>query len=138
MSAYGVMTVNWVELRYFNVITIEQGDPLDWGNLLADSLTSMISFLKDKSILSRAMNTINLNKSDYKIALRSGLFNSEFPSTLARKEFVLDYECYSDDEKEIDQISGLIRVFHDEIAGLFEASIKDGLREIIGEIKNGL
>ena len=138
MRAYDKVVAKRMGLRYINAITIKEGDPLDWHNLIANDLTSTIAFLKDKSKLSRVMNTIELNKSDRKIIFRFGLFNSEYPNTIARKEFILDYDCYTDDEKEIDQIADLIREFHDEIVKLFEASIRDNLREIMGEVKNGL
>ena len=133
-KAYGALRVKQTGLRYLNVIDIEEGgDPFEWTDLISDDLTRSFKFPPLNKELSRAMNTLELTKSDYKVIFRFGLWNSEYPNRIAKKECILDYDCYNDDEQEINQIATLAKTLHNEIVNLFEASIGDDLRGIMDE-----
>lgn len=131
---YGDIIIKRIGLRYINKIILDKGDPLDWADLINDNLISMLSFPADKSELSRSIGLIELNKDDCYVRFQFGLPNREFPNPISRREFILDYDCYNDDEIEISEVRDNVLLFHDNIVSLYEGSISDGLREIMGEV----
>jgi len=60
----------------------------------------------------------------------------EYPNPIARKEFILDYDCYVMDEISAAEIPKLVKVLHEDAKDLFERSILDGLREKMGLIND--
>lgn len=121
-------------IRYINQIVLDKGHPLIWKDLIDNSLIHVIDnfFDRDPS-LSRAISQITLNKDDFKVSFTYGMFNSEFPAKISRKEFVLDYDCYTE-YVESDKIMACVYKFNNEIKMMFENSIKNGLRKIMGVI----
>jgi len=109
-------------LRYINQIIIKDGDPFDWTDLIKEPLIYNLNFIEDRSELSRSVGVMELNKSDYYVRFQYGWFNSEFPNPIAKKEFLLDYDCYSDNESDISSIISQINIMHEEIKNLFEQS----------------
>lgn len=120
-------------LRYINQIIINEGDPFDLAELIKEPLICSLNFIQNRSELSRSVGVMELNKSDYYVKFQYGWFNSEFPNPIAKKEFVLDYDCYSKNEIDISSINGQINILHDEIKNLFEQSInKENLQYYVG------
>lgn len=84
----------------------------------------------------RMIRSIHMN--EYRIGemtmnFRYGMFNPEYPNLLRKNDFVLDFDFFSDDV--IDSSDGIIHVLdkgHNEIQALFERSITDSLREVMG------
>ena len=114
--------VSKIGLRYINQIIIDDGDPFDWTKLIKEPLICSLDFIKDRSELSRSVGVMELNKSDYYVRFQYGWFNSEFPNPIAKKEFLLDYDCYSKNETDISSIIGQIYILHEEIKNLFDQS----------------
>lgn len=114
--------VSKIGLRYINQIIIDDGDPFDWTKLIKEPLICSLNFIKDRSELSRSVGVMELNKSDYYVRFQYGWFNSEFPNPIAKKEFLLDYDCYSKSETDISSIIGQIYILHEEIKNLFDQS----------------
>jgi uncharacterized protein (TIGR04255 family) len=114
--------VSKIGLRYINQIIIDDGDPFDWTKLIKEPLICSLNFIKDRSELSRSVGVMELNKSDYYVRFQYGWFNSEFPNPIAKKEFLLDYDCYSKNETDISSIIGQIYILHEEIKNLFDQS----------------
>jgi uncharacterized protein (TIGR04255 family) len=77
------------------------------------------------------MGVIELNRSDYFIRFQYGWYNSEFPNPIAKKEFALDYDCYSKNEIDISEVLSQIDIYHAAIKELFEYSKEDGLQNMI-------
>lgn len=122
-----------VGLRYVNNIIIKQGNPFDWKDLIHESLISNLSGdLFDAHKLSRMMTQVNYNEDDYNMIFNYGIFNIEFPAKISRREFILDYDCYSENPNSL-EINKLVQEFHNEIQLLFEKSIKHKLKEIMNE-----
>jgi len=109
-------------LRYINQIIINEGDPFNWINLIKEPLICSLNFIEDRSELSRSVGVMELNKSDYYVRFQYGWFNSEFPNPIAKKEFLLDYDCYFDNESDVSSIISQINILHEEIKNLFEQS----------------
>jgi len=133
-ATYGNIIVKRMGLRYINNIIIPEGNAFDWSTLLDGKLTSGLEFPRDRNEISRLMSSMELKREDYAIRFVYGMFNSEYPNRIARKEFALDYDCYTREETELKDIDDKVKLFHDEIIKLFEESIGQGLREKMGVI----
>ena len=131
---YGIILIKRIGLRYINNIDITEGDAFDWGLFINDHLVSMLDFSPNKGETSRAIGRIELNKDTHKVQFYYGIANPEYPNPIARKEFILDYDCYSTDEINITDVPSTVKILHDEIKSLFERSILDGLRERMGVV----
>lgn len=128
--------VSRIGLRYINQITLDEGHPLDWTGLIKDPLLSSINFVERQNELSRSIGIIELNKSEYFIKFQYGWFNSEYPNPIAKKEFSLDYDCYSKTEREISSVLGQVDIYHTAIKELFRCSISESLERMIGGGQN--
>ena len=118
-------------LRYINQIRLDEGDPFDWNGLIVDSLVPNTVYTKDKNVLSRSLGWVDLTYNDFYVRFHYGMFNSEHPNPIARKEFVLDFDCYTKDEQDLSEVSTLLDRFHEKIKEMFECSILDDLRQIM-------
>jgi uncharacterized protein (TIGR04255 family) len=134
VGTYGPSIIERVGLRYVNEIRLPNGSPFDWEGLInADLTRALHAFPGEQSSISRSMHQMRLNKEDYHLNVAFGVYNSEFPNTITQKEFVLDYDCFSRDERSPGEVEETLRAFNAEIESLFEASIGDRLREIMME-----
>ena len=132
---YGQLNIKRFGLRYINKIKLPSGDPYKWSEFIEQPLTySLDNFIKNKNELSRSMNQMIFNKIDHLLQFTYGIFNDEFPSKISRKEYILDFDCYSKEVEESD-IKRKIKNFHDDILELFDNSITKKLKEIMEPIK---
>ena len=118
-------------LRYINQLILDEGNPFDWNELIKEPLISSLEFIDNRNELARLMGVIELNRSDYFIRFQYGWYNSEFPNPIAKKEFALDYDCYSKNEIDISEVLSQIDIYHTAIKELFEYSKEDGLQSMI-------
>jgi len=129
---YQPSIIKRVGLRYINEIKLE-GNPFDWQNLINQDLFSSINAVPDKrEMISRAMHQIHFLDEDSKLVFQFGIFNSEFPNTITKKEFILDYDCISEEEREPNEVLPEFIKFNQKVSDLFEMNIEDGLREKMG------
>jgi len=135
-KVYGNILIKRTGLRYINNITLNEGDAFDWALFINEHLISMLDFPSDKGMMSRAIGRIELNKDTHKIQFYYGIANPEYPNPIARKEFILDYDCYSTEEINITEVPNTVNILHAEIKALFERSILGGLREKMGVISD--
>lgn len=120
-------------VRYINQINLEEKDPFEWDNLLNNSLLDAMSFISDKEDMSRHITLLVLNKEDYMLRFQYGIANSLYPSPIIRKEFVLDYDCFTFESlAKTEEIMGKVKDFNEIILDMFEKSIGNGLREFMG------
>ena len=125
-------------VRYINRIIREEKHPFEWDNLLNKSLLDSMNFISDKEDMSRYITLIELNKEDYRLRFQYGIANSLYPSPIIRKEFVLDYDCFTFESLEkTEEILGKVKEFNEVISNMFEKSIEDGLRKIMGAAEDG-
>lgn len=115
-------------LRYINQIVLNKGNPFEWKRYIEPSFVSVTDRFFDRNPnIARMMGQVILNHDDYKVNFNYGMHNSEFPAKISRKEFILDYDFYTE-YVEQDQIISLLKKFNIESAIMFEKCIKDGLR----------
>ncbi len=120
-----------IGLRYINQIFFNEGNPFDWAGLIKDPLTSNLSFIERQNELSRLIGIIELNRSEYFIKFQYGWFNSEYPNPIAKKEFLLDYDCYSKDETDLSLVLSQVDTYHTATKELFEYSTLEDLKRIM-------
>ena len=124
-------------VRYINQINLEEKLPFKWDNLLNKSLLDSMNFISNKKDMSRYITSIELNKEDYRLRFQYGIANSLYPNPIIKKEFVLDYDCFTFESLEKpEEILGKVKEFNEVISNMFEKSIEDGLREFMGVIED--
>lgn len=130
-QTYKNININRFGLRYKNIIKLKDGNPVEWNKLINETLIKQLdSKFIGKDEISRAMSQIGLNKDDCNVIINYGIWNKEYPAKVSRKEYILDYDCYTTNCEELNVEETLI-TFNTEIKKLFEYSIKDKLREIM-------
>lgn len=134
-KVYKPLNITRMGLRYQNEIKIKNGHPFELDDFLDSSLTFAINnFIETNDDISRFMNQINVSKDDFKIIFTYGIYNSDFPAKISRKEFILDYDCFTN-EANAENLIEFLEKFNKKIKSLFEKSIKDKLRDIM-EVTN--
>lgn len=134
IDVYGDIKIKRTGLRYINDINIIEGNPFDWSPFINHSLISCLNFLSEDDRLARSMGIIELNREDHKVLFQFGMYNPEYPNSIAKKVFVLDYDCYTTDELNASEIIKIIEILQQDEEELFERSIEEGLREKMGVI----
>ena len=125
-------------VRYINRINLEEKHPFEWDNLLNKSLLDSMNFISDKEDISRHTTLIESIIEDNRLRFEYGMANSPYPSPIIRKEFVLDYDCFTFESLEkTEEILGKVKEFNEVISNMFEKSIEEGLRKIMGAVEDG-
>jgi len=133
LGAFGELVENpdftRLGLRYVNQIVLNKGNPLIWANYVDSSFVSVIDrFFERSPNLARTMSQVVLNYDEYKLNFNYGIHNSEFPAKISRKEFILDFDFYTEYVEKEQIMPQLIR-FNKESGIMFEKCIKDTLRK---------
>ena len=97
-----------------------------------DCLISNIDFLENKNQIKRTIDILELSLDDeVTLNFRWGIYNSLYPSEVSKKEFLLDFDCFTRVQIESDQVIGKLDIFNSIITGYFEKSIEDKFRELL-------
>ncbi len=125
-------------LRYINTIEFPHHElPFEWGEYLSDKLLSIFNIPEEKSIIARAFHNLTLNFGDHLLRFQFGMHNPDYPASIKKKHFTLDFDAFYQGPQDISDITENIDKFHDKIEALFENSITDRLRETMEVIENG-
>ena len=119
-------------LRYINEITLSENSVLDWTKYLDERLLASLNFPRDPSKICRAFNNLELNYGDLIIRFQYGMYNADYPATIRKKSFILDYDAYYKGPQNLEDVKHNIDIFHEAIQTLFEYSISDELRILMG------
>ena len=123
--------INRLGLRYINEINLEETDPLNWKKYLDNNLLSIFNIAEDKETIARGFNNLALNYGNMILNFNYGMHNPDFPATIRKKIFILDYDAYYTSLQEFIDIEPNLINFHDKIKKLYEKNTKKGLREIM-------
>jgi uncharacterized protein (TIGR04255 family) len=124
--------INRIGLRYVNIVTIKTGDPINWDGLINKNLYTTISkFIDDKTKILKNLEVLEYKDPSYNLTFWFGMHNSEYPNNISRKEFVLDYDCYYQEQFPPSEIFTKVILFNKTINSWFEHSIDNGLRSIM-------
>lgn len=124
------LRINRIGLRYINQIHIDEKEPYELDNLIDKKLSSILKVNPLGKPIIRSMNSTEFRIDDeIRLIFRYGLFNKEYPSVPTRKEFVLDFDCYSTFIDKIEQTYDFLDKANIIMAKYFESSISEGLRK---------
>ncbi|GAB1402572.1 hypothetical protein MASR1M68_14830 [Elusimicrobiota bacterium] len=129
---FSIDVVNRLGLRYINQIDLYEPEPVKWENYINNKLIAFIDNWSEKNNLARAISQLFFNDGSCVVNFKYGIFNPIFPNKIIQKQFILDYDC-SSNGIEFSNIKDTLDKFNKKITKLFEDSISDGLRSIMGE-----
>lgn len=118
-------------IRYINFFNEESIKPQK--NYFTNSVGSLLDSKQadNKCIRSMAMNEYIIG--DMHLNFRYGMYNPQYPQAMKKTNYVLDYDCFCDEAVVgYETILGHINEGHDSIQRLFENSITDQLRKVMG------
>jgi uncharacterized protein (TIGR04255 family) len=124
-----------VGLRYVNEITRQEGSPLDWAGLINPELvTAVKAGMQNDLRMTRSAHQLIAIKDDLTLILNYGINNPDFPNVVARRQFVLDLDCYVSGMFESGEVEARIKDVNGLAEKIFENSIGDDLRAEMGII----
>jgi uncharacterized protein (TIGR04255 family) len=120
---------NRIALRYINNVSFKEGSTFDFIDYIDDSLTSFSTKFKDNN-LKRSMGVMEIKNEELNVNTKFnfGFFNSEYPNSISKREFVLDYDTSTIFNPKSDKIEDILQRLRANNNALFEKSIKEGLR----------
>lgn len=119
-----------IGLRYINTIKCQKGNPTSWGNIISENIL-FDDLLKSYESPSRLMSEFTFKKNEFFIKFNFGIFNTEFPNPIARKEFILDFDCIHDKDTNISDVVEIVDKMHHTIRILFEENTTEEYLEFI-------
>ena len=133
-EVYPVDLLTRVGLRYVNQISLPTGDALDWDGWLAKEIvaSTLASPAPTTLGLARSMHVAVWQGDDHGVRFQWGINNSDYPNTITKKEFVLDYDCFTVGDTDTSDAAKLLRDYNIIIDDLFERSIETKLRDEMG------
>lgn len=126
------LAVNRFGLRYFNSIELTDSVPTDWTEYLDPGLLSIFSVADDKAAIARAFHNLELNYGDMYLTFLYGMYNFDYPAPIRQKTFTLDFDGYIAKIQQRGELPASLDALHEKIAGYFERSITDRLRDVMG------
>jgi uncharacterized protein (TIGR04255 family) len=129
IKVYGDIKIKRTGLRYINEIVIQEGNSFDWAPFINRSLISSLEFRTEADKLSRSMGMMELIRDDHRVLFQFGMYNPNYPNSISRKAFVLDFDCYTEVTLNASRIRETVEILQKDEEELFERSIEDGLRE---------
>ncbi len=139
LKAAGIKTINRIGLRYRNEINLNEiKENFTWDRYISSNLISSLKFIKaSKGKNARAMGQLVLKYDDADITFNFGLLNNDFPAEVLRKEFILDYDCYSQFPTGTEEgtISKVIERYNKYVDRLFDMSITKLFKEWLNKAK---
>lgn len=129
-QVFNIKHIDSIGLRYINKIKCNKGNPKQWKGIISDRILfdDLLDFYNSPS---RVFTEFTFKKNDFFIKFNFGIFNTEFPNAIARKEFILDFDCIYNDEINIINIFDIINEMHETISELFKENTSDSYRNHI-------
>lgn len=127
---YPITKINRLGLRYINQINLEEPKFFEWEDYINNSLLGGLKFIKIKNKIRRIMQSIRITpEEDIILNLVSGIFNSTYPGKIVKKEFILDYDCFTKIQFDKETLEKKVDKFHKIIVKYFKKSITDKFRK---------
>ena len=111
-----------IKLRYVN--EIEPKDKIEnWDEWINPNLHNF-EFQPENSELIRSLNRAEYKINDFNLIFQYGQFNSNYPSTVIKNNFILDYDCSTNNLEDINNVKDrviemnkIIRMFYNNSVG---------------------
>ena len=137
LASYDDLQGKRLGLRYINEIVLSEGDLLNWSNYIDGRLLTSLTFPEDPNQICRAFTNLEINHRDFIVRFQYGMFNPDYPASIRRKNFTLDYDAYYQGLQDTEDVKQNLDRFHDALQKEFERSITDELRNKMGVEDNG-
>lgn len=132
-NRFGEQLFTRIGLRYVNEITFPQGSALDWDGLIEpDLVTAVKAGLVENLKMARSVHQLVATKDDISVIVNYGINNPDYPNPVARRQFVLDIDCYVSTVVEAGEAEQRVKDVNALAEQVFESSVEDGLRNIMG------
>lgn len=134
-KTFGAFPLDRIGLRYVNEIRLP-GKAMDWEDIVRkEMVTAVTTPSATGGRLLRSMHqVVELHEQD-QVLLNYGLFNPDFPAPAVQRYFVIDVDCSRTGVIPINEALTCVKKLNDRAGEVFESSIEDGLREIMGVIE---
>ncbi len=120
-----------IGLRYIDQIQLPDKNLFNWSGLINEELVNKISFNEDANLV-RKISLVEFEFDDYRMTFQYGIPNSLYPNKIIKKEFSLDYDCYTNESYDTEeQIIEVCKKFNEKLSSSFENSIGNKLRKIM-------
>ncbi|MFA4861304.1 TIGR04255 family protein [Methanoregula sp.] len=121
-------------LRYINKIFIKERNPTVWDKYIDKKLLCIFGIIENKNLISRAFQTLIFNEDDVRVTFQYGIFNSDFPAIIHKKEFILDFDAAHNELIEnFSELEKKLERCRKPIVRMFENSITEALRRKMRE-----
>lgn len=129
MSAYPNILINRFGLRYINLVNLNETNFFEWASYINSDMVKNLDFIEDKSQIRRAMGAFELKcDEDSLLNVKYGMINTSYPNPIIKKEFILDFDCYTQVQFEKENMLSNMDKYHTYIKTYFEKSITESLR----------
>lgn len=136
ISIFGIKTIRRLGLRYVNAIHLEEKKYLDWKKYINSDLLGGIKFsIDNKEILTRYIGNLRLKEKEDVLSFGFGILNEDSPNEINKKEFILDFDCYSlfPFNAEKTDLVKKVTTYKQHIGRLFEKSITNSFRRLLNK-----
>lgn len=135
LDIYKIEEVSRVGLRFINEVSMAEGNPLEWKGFINEKLSvSTFAGLIEGMKLVRSMHQLHALYDDISVLFNYGMYNPDFPNPVARKHYVLDYDCYITGGIKSSEVLGRVVDLNSVAENMFESSIDEELRRDMGVI----
>lgn len=120
----GIRYINVFETKDFNINNIS-----DWENYFSGELFSYYHFGSYTKEITNMINSIEYSFGDFRIKYRTGFNNKNYPLKIAKPDFTIDFDGYSNAViTSFEDLKTIIDSIHNQIEEIFENSIKEEMR----------
>lgn len=136
IKAYNIKVVKRIGLRYKNEIKLPENNYLNWKNYINNNFLGTLEFSdKNKKTVARLLTLLVLKEKEANINFQFGIPNKNYPNAVNSKEFILDFDCYSNIPLNIEETNLIekVNLYHEYIEELFELSITKKFRDLLNK-----
>ena len=128
--------VNRIGLRYINEIGIPEGNALQWDGLINAALVaSTLAAIPVGMRVARSLHQLQTFTDDSTtVLMHYGLANPDYPNEVVRRQFVIDIDASRTGPFGVGQVVQSAQALNAHCESIFESSIADGLRNLMGVI----
>ena len=127
------LTAKRLGLRYVDTVELDERKPTEWDKYLNPHLLAAFNLADDRKTISRVFNVLEFNYGESSLRFQYGMPNADYPATIRKKVFVMDWDAYSNVPLEGDEIKQQLHHFHNKIRASFEEVITEALRKKMGK-----
>ena len=133
-KSYPKIQAKRLGLRYIDEIEIPNESPTEWDKYLKPELNTIFALADNQETISRAFHVLEFNFGEDLLRFQFGMFNPDYPASIKKKIYTLDYDMYVTKILDKSEIDETLDRFHEKVNHSFEDVITDELREIMEPI----